>query len=45
MPVMQLRRQTKNCVRCLDKKATSWCGYVLKGKEHLLAGWLVQDAQ
>lgn len=30
---------TKNCVYCLKRSATSWCGHVLKDEEKLLAGW------
>ena len=32
-------RHTKFCVFCLKEKAVSWCGHVLRDKEHLLAGW------
>lgn len=36
---MSVARQTKYCVVCLNKKAVSWIGHVLKGQESIIAGW------
>ena len=39
MSIERTFKHTKYCVYCLDEKAVSWCGHVLRDKEYLLAGW------
>lgn len=36
---MKQMKGTKNCVRCLKRKAKIWGGHVKKDKEDVLAGW------
>lgn len=32
-------KATKNCVKCLKRRASSWTGYVVDGADEILAGW------
>jgi len=39
---MSVERQTKYCVRCLERKATLWTGHVVKKGKLICAGWCAQ---